>query len=481
MDCLFCDVAASESSVAARPRAANRTPAYLPGSGASRATIISGMSSTRLAADHPVVRLERIAILAQAGVEIRGRADCSLVRHARHLHDPLPRRAVSGIGLAHRPQRFAKSSFRIEHPTADLLGQRIPTDPMRAAHGRSTGNVHGEIAHQEQMIVGPVIRRLDQRFGTFVDPVADQPVELFERLGPGRIVGQFASAAGQPLAVLLDVGHQVAARLRRSARVVGDGRRPFFDGQRRPQKANRVDGDLDFRLRVRLKDRGEILFDGLPALHPRPFVVDHLAVGGEQRGNSPRRRHRCRPWSAGPPRRAPPARRHLAWRAAARLGGRRRGGLGGRSPRFGFGQQQPSHAQQCPDKKQEDRSHGESPYFPKQPASAGPIHFLGGTASTAKRLSPPRRPHKPRANPARLSPAMHAAPDDPILNPWPPDRNPPPQQIRCRSFAGDLLRLDHFGSPSGPTPRSQHGRSNQTVVRHARLASPSAASRSNTS
>jgi hypothetical protein len=126
---------------------------------------------------------------------------------------------------------------------------------------------------------------------------------------------------------------------------------------------------------MRLEDRREILFDGPTTLNPSPFVVDHLSFGGEQRGNrlgisavvcldQPRDHVAYRPFVVVAP-----------WSRSGRgrgpLGGRWRRGLCAwfgrvRRPRFGVRQQQPRHAQQRKHNKQEDRSHGQSPYFPKR-------------------------------------------------------------------------------------------------------------------
>ena len=138
------------------------------------------------------------AILAQTGDDIRGRRRFTILPHPFRLDQPPV--AVAG------PVSLGKAPLRVEYPGLELALDGVPSDPLRAGEDRLALGLHGEIADQKVAVVAPLAGGVDDCVLALVDPVADQPFQLFETVVGAQVMVSLVADDGlEPLAVFLDV------------------------------------------------------------------------------------------------------------------------------------------------------------------------------------------------------------------------------------------------------------------------------------
>src|SRR5579871_4145287 len=163
----------------------------------------------RLAVERAVAELDG----QRVGVDARqhlGRGHLLTVRERRGGgDDPLVAVAL--------PRAAAEAAVVLEHPRADLLADRVPADPLRAAADAELLDGGRELADQEILVLAPLVgdvRRL--ALGVRVRPLADQPLQFGQVLAMARRRERgVADAAQVPRAVALDVDDGVARPARR--------------------------------------------------------------------------------------------------------------------------------------------------------------------------------------------------------------------------------------------------------------------------
>ena len=183
------------------------------------------------------------------------------------------------------PCALAEAAGRFERPRADVLAERVPADPLRAAADGEVLEGGRERGQQEILAFGPCER--DAGRLTLVGcrlPVAGKPVQLAQMfvIARGRI-GSIPNAAQEPLAVFLDVNDAVAGPTGRTTVRRQDGRGPVLNGHVRRHEAQGSDVDAELEALVLREQLLEDFLDGLASLQLATGLVHVIAVGGPER------------------------------------------------------------------------------------------------------------------------------------------------------------------------------------------------------
>src|SRR5208337_2396473 len=233
------------------------------------------------AAERAVDRLPADSVLAQTRDDIRGRRGLAVLLHALGLDHPLV--AVTG------PVGFDKTALGIEDPRLELALDRVPADPLRAAHHGLALHLDGELAEQEIAIVGPLAGGEDNRLLALVDPFPDQPLQLLEPVVDGQAAGRFIANGGlEPVAVFLHVDCGEAGDLRcPGAAARSDAGPALLECRLQAEEPQRVDLDRDPTAWGILERRGELIADGGTAEGALSLLVDDQGTAREGRGDGP--------------------------------------------------------------------------------------------------------------------------------------------------------------------------------------------------
>src|SRR5271157_5819829 len=231
------------------------------------------------AADCAVDRLPADSVLAQSRDDIRGRRGFAVLLHALGLDHPLV--AVTG------PVGLDKTALGIEDPRLELAIDRVPADPLRAAHHGLALGLDGELAEQEIAVVGPLAGGEDNRLLALVDPFPNQPLQLLEAVVDGQVAGRFVANGGlKPVAVFLDVNGGEAADLGcPGATARSDGGPALLEHRLQAEEPQRVDLDRDPTAWSVLERRNELVADGGTSKGALALLVDDQGPRREGRGD----------------------------------------------------------------------------------------------------------------------------------------------------------------------------------------------------
>src|SRR5208337_1908592 len=218
------------------------------------------------------------SVLAQSRDDIRGRRGFAVL-HALGLHHP-PVAVTGPVGLD-------KAPLGVEDPRLELALDRVPADPLGAAHHGLALSLDSELAEQEIAVVGPLAGGEDDGLLALVDPFPDQPIQLLEAVVDGQVAGRFVANGGlEPVAVFLDVHGGEAADLGcPGATARSDGGPALLEYRLQAEEPQRADLDRDPTAWSALERRGELVADGGTSKGALALFVDDQGPRREGRGD----------------------------------------------------------------------------------------------------------------------------------------------------------------------------------------------------